>query len=172
MSGSKYQSFIESSTINGANAPYIEAYYEQFLDNPESVDAEWRAYFRLVQGQNKSREIAHSEVVSRFEKLAREPRRVVAAESGFDARAAEKQAGVLRLINYYRVRGHQAARLDPLNLEPPQQVRDLDPAFHGLSEADMDVVFNTGSLAAADRLPLKEIIRILKAVYTDTVGTE
>ena len=172
MSGSKYQSFIESSTISGANAPYIEAYYEQFLDDPESVDAEWRAYFRLIQGQNKSREIAHSEVVSRFEKLAREPRRVVAAESGFDARAAEKQAGVLRLINYYRVRGHQAAKLDPLGLEPPQQVPDLDPAFHGLSEADMDVVFNTGSLAAADRLPLKEIIRILRSVYTDTIGAE
>lgn len=172
MSGSKYQSFIESSTISGANAPYIEAYYEQFLDNPESVDAEWRAYFRLVQGQSQAREIAHSEVVSRFEKLAREPRRVVADESGFDARAAEKQAGVLRLINYYRVRGHQAARLDPLGLEPPQVVPDLDPAFHGLSDADMDVVFNTGSLAASDRLPLKEIIKILKAVYTDTIGAE
>ena len=77
MSGSKYQSFIESSTISGANAPYIEAYYEQFLDDPESVDAEWRAYFRNVQGASAARETAHSEVVARFEKLARNFRAIV-----------------------------------------------------------------------------------------------
>jgi len=172
MSGSKYQSFIESSTINGANAPYIEAYYEQFLENPESVDPSWRAYFRGVQGADGFSDVPHSPIVERFEKLAREPRRVVAAESGFDAQAAEKQAGVLRLINYYRVRGHQAAKLDPLGLAPVQHVPDLDPAFHGLAPADLDTVFNTGTLAASDRLPLKDIIRILKSVYTDNIGAE
>ena len=172
MATSKYQSFIDSSSIQGANAPYIEAYYEQFLENPDSVDPGWRAYFRNVQDQSAPREVAHSEVVARFEKLAREPRRIVAAEAGFDAIAAEKQAGVLRLINYYRVRGHQVAKLDPLGLAPTDPVRDLDPAFHGLGPEDMDTVFNTGSLAGPDRLPLKEIIKLLKSVYTDTIGAE
>src|SRR3546814_11904120 len=105
MAISKYQSFIESSSINGANAPYVEAYYEQFLDDPESIDPSWRAYFRLIQDQNAPREVPHSEVIARFERLAREPHRVVAAEAGFDAKAAEQQAGVLRLLNYYRMRG-------------------------------------------------------------------
>jgi 2-oxoglutarate dehydrogenase E1 component len=173
MTANKYQSFIESSSIQGANAPYVEAFYEQFLEDPESVDPSWRAYFRLIQDQNAPREIAHSDVVARFERLAREPRRVVAAEAGFDAQAAEKQAGVLRLINYFRVRGHQAAKLDPLGLAPIASVPDIDPAFHGLGPEDMETVFNTGSLAAGqDRLPLKEIIRILKSVYTDTIGAE
>ncbi len=36
MSGNKYQSLIESSSIQGANANYVEAYYEQFLEDPES----------------------------------------------------------------------------------------------------------------------------------------
>jgi 2-oxoglutarate dehydrogenase E1 component len=172
MATSKYQSFIDSSSIQGANAPYIEAYYEQFLEDPDSVDPGWRAYFRNVQDQSAPREVAHSEVVARFEKLAREPRRIVAAEAGFDAIAAEKQAGVLRLINYYRVRGHQVAKLDPLGLAPTDPVRDLDPAFHGLGPEDMDTVFNTGSLAGPDRLPLKDIIKLLKSVYTDTIGAE
>ena len=172
MSGSRYRSFLESSTIQGANASYIEAYYEQFLEDPDSVDDQWRAYFRsLAQGLGGS-EVAHSEVVDRLTRMAREPRRMMAAQSGFDAAAAEKQAGVLRLINYYRVRGHQAARLDPLNLQVPTQVPDLDPAFHGLKPEDLDTVFNTGSMVAEDRLPLKDIIRALKAVYTDTIGAE
>ncbi|AXQ29600.1 2-oxoglutarate dehydrogenase E1 component [Solimonas sp. K1W22B-7] len=172
MATSKYQTFIDSSSIQGANAPYIEAYYEQFLEDPDSVDPGWRAYFRNVQDQSAPREVAHSEVLARFERMAREPRRVAAAEAGFDARAAEKQAGVLRLINYYRVRGHQVAKLDPLGLAPVEAVRDLDPAFHGLGSEDFDTVFNTGSMAGPDRLPLKDIIKVLKAVYTDTIGTE
>ena len=64
------------------------------------------------------------------------------------------------------------AKLDPLGRAPMPRVPDLDPAFHGLGAEDMDTVFNTGSLAAADRLPLKEIIRIIRAVYTETIGAE
>ncbi|HEX4872348.1 MAG TPA: 2-oxoglutarate dehydrogenase E1 component [Nevskiaceae bacterium] len=175
MSGNKYTSFIESSSIQGGNSAYVEAAYEQFLEDPDSVDPSWRAYFRNIQDQNAPREIAHSDVVARFERLARERRGGVVVQESFDARAAEKQAAVLRLINYYRVRGHQAARLDPLGLSPPQLVPDLDPAFHGLTSADLDTVFNTGTLVTAndqDRLPLREILRILKAVYTDTIGAE
>ncbi|MGH8519687.1 MAG: 2-oxoglutarate dehydrogenase E1 subunit family protein, partial [Panacagrimonas sp.] len=174
MTTSKYQSFIASSSIGGQNAAFIEQYYEQFLEDPESVEPSWRAYFRNIQDQNAERETAHSDVVAKFEAMARDkrPGTVVVEGSGFDARAAEKQAAVLRLINYYRVRGHQAARLDPLGLAPAELIPDLDPAFHGLTAADMDTVFNTGTLAAADRLPLRDIIKLLKAVYTDTIGAE
>src|SRR5699024_8446401 len=95
------------------------------------------------------------------------------ADSGMSSQAAQKQAGVLRLINYYRMRGHQVADLDPLGLYEPRPVPDLDPAFHGLGEADMDKVFNTGSLfTAREELPLRDIIDICKRVYTGTIGAE
>ena len=161
-------------SVVAEGAAFVEQHYEQFLEDPESVEASWRAYFRNIQDQSAPREIAHSDVVLRFEAIARDkrPGTVVVSDAGYDARAAEKQAAVLRLINYYRVRGHQAARLDPLGLAPIDLVPDLDPEFHGLSSADMDTVFNAGSLAAADRLPLREILKLLKAVYTDTIGAE
>ena len=171
MSGNTYKTFIESSSIQGANAPFIEAAYEQFLDDPESVDPSWRAYFRLIQDQGAAREVAHGPVLARFEKMARERRGVTVVESASD-KDTEKQAAVLRLINYYRVRGHQAARLDPLGLVPPVTVPDLELAFHKLGENDLDTVFNTGTLATDDRMPLRDIIRLLKSVYTDTIGAE
>jgi 2-oxoglutarate dehydrogenase E1 component len=174
MTGSKYQSFIESSSIHGANASFIEAQYEQFLENAESVDPSWRAYFRLVQDQNAPRETAHSEVIARFEQLARARRGTAPAPEQLAAssEALAKQSAVMRLINYHRVRGHQAARLDPLNLAAMPKIPDLDPAFHGLAESDLSTEFNTGTLAAADRMPLRDIIRTLKAAYTDTIGAE
>ena len=171
MSGSRYQTFIESSSIQGSNAAYIEELYERYLSDPDSVDAQWRAYFRGVAGPGTA-DRPHGPVRERFAKLALQPRVAVSAEGGFDARFAEKQAAVLRLINYHRVRGHQVAKLDPLGLAPVPNVPDLDPAFHGLGPEDMDTVFNTGSLASVDRLPLREILKIIKAVYTDTIGAE
>ncbi|MGQ0620398.1 MAG: 2-oxoglutarate dehydrogenase E1 component [Panacagrimonas sp.] len=175
MTTSKYQSYIASSSIGGGNAAFVETYYEQFLEDPESVEPSWRAYFRNIQDQSAPREIAHSDVVARFEAIGRDKRPgtvLVSAEGTLDARAAEKQAAVLRLINYHRVRGHQAARLDPLGLASQEFISDLDPASQGLGAADMDTVFNTGTLASAERLSLREILKLIKAVYTDTIGVE
>jgi 2-oxoglutarate dehydrogenase E1 component len=169
MSGTKYQSFIQSSSLQGANAAYVEELYEQYLSDPESVEPTWRAYFRNAAGG--ASDVPHGPVRARFEQLARQPRGA-AVELPFDARQAEKQAAVLRLINYHRVRGHQVARLDPLGVAALPTVSDLDPGFHGLGPEDLDTVFNTGTLAGTDRLPLRDIIKILKAVYTDTIGTE
>jgi 2-oxoglutarate dehydrogenase E1 component len=92
-----------------------------------------------------------------------------------DARAAEKQAAVLRLINAWRVRGHQLSAIDPLQLnkelhEPPP--RDLDPLFHHLTEQDMDTEFNTGSLVAPERMTLREIFDFCIQVYGGTIGAE
>src|SRR3546814_11179980 len=71
------------------------------------------------------------------------------------------------------MRVHQAARLDPLGLAPIDNIPDLDPAHHGLGPEDLETVFNTGTLASGnDRLPLRAIIKILKSVYTDTIGAE
>ena len=169
MSGSKYNTLVATSSISGGNAVYVEEAYERFLEDPNSVDESWRNYFRSLNGAG---DVPHGPVRARFEALAQQPKTVVAPATSMDAVAAEKQAGVLRLINYYRVRGHQAAKLDPLGLAPTPALQDLDPTFHGLSPQDMDTVFNTGSLAYADRLPLREIIKLMKAVYTDTIGAE
>ncbi|MGH8459805.1 MAG: 2-oxoglutarate dehydrogenase E1 subunit family protein, partial [Nevskiales bacterium] len=171
MSTQPFQKFRQNSPLFSGNAAFIEGYYEQYLENPDSVEAEWRDYFRSLNGG--SHDVAHSAVIARFEHLARQPRMAMPAMAGMAPEAAEKQAGVLRLINYYRVRGHQAASLDPLGLQKRPAISDLDPAFHNLNPEDMGTVFNTGSLqAGVDRLPLSKIIEIMRKVYTGSIGAE
>ena len=86
--------------------------------------------------------------------------------------AHQKQVAVLQLINAYRFRGHRQADLDPLKQYQRPDVPELEPAYHGLTEADMGTAFNTGSLHAEDEIPLHEIIDIIQTTYCRSIGVE
>jgi 2-oxoglutarate dehydrogenase E1 component len=164
-----------TSAYFGANAPFIEDLYEAFLRDPDSVPEDWRKRFQdlpAVNGHDVAQpDVSHREIQHNFARLARD---VGAKRSGssFDAEAAERQAKVLRLINAHRVRGHQNANLDPLGLQETIPLPELQPSYYGFNTSDLDEVFNTGSLFAPDRLPLGEILEIVRTVYTGTVGSE
>src|SRR3546814_5240141 len=137
MAISKYQSFIESSSINGANAPYVEAYYEQFLDDPESIDPSWRAYFRLIQDQNAPREVPHSEVIASFERRRvrrrRQPRRLQKPNRPRKKRKSRRTASRDNSTNLPQIgRAHvctpvtYAHRISRLKLEKKKHKSDKD----------------------------------------------
>ena len=161
-----------SSAFFGANAPFIEDLFEAYLEDPGSVPENWREHFDSLPPVNggEAEDLSHRRVQDAFLQLANDPSSRVS--TGLSAAAAERQAKVLRLINAYRVRGHQNARLDPLNLKLENPLPDLEPSYYGLGKEDMDTVFNTGSLFAPDQMPLKDILALVKEVYTGTVGSE
>lgn len=53
-----------------------------------------------------------------------------------------------------------------------QTLRELDPATHGLTDADMAVQFNVGSLVGPQKLPLSDILARLKQTYCGNIGVE
>ncbi len=83
-----------------------------------------------------------------------------------------KQARVLELINGYRVRGHLIADIDPLRTREIASHPELDLATYGLTIWDLDRPFWTGGLKGGDRLPLREIIAVMRRVYCGKIGTE
>ena len=54
---------LAGTPLSGANAPYVEALYEQYLQNPASVDAAWRSYFDALPALAGA-ERAHSPVIA------------------------------------------------------------------------------------------------------------
>ena len=48
----------------------------------------------------------------------------------------------------------------------------MNPSYYGLSEADMDTTFFTGSLVGGVRMTLREILQRLRRIYCSTVGAE
>ncbi|HUK14281.1 MAG TPA: multifunctional oxoglutarate decarboxylase/oxoglutarate dehydrogenase thiamine pyrophosphate-binding subunit/dihydrolipoyllysine-residue succinyltransferase subunit [Thermoanaerobaculaceae bacterium] len=83
----------------------------------------------------------------------------------------EKQAGVLHLINMYRVRGHLVAHVNPLSTEIPTHP-ELELDHHGLTLWDLDREFYTGGLGEKHKATLREIIRVLREAYCGTLGVE
>ncbi|MFZ5788926.1 MAG: multifunctional oxoglutarate decarboxylase/oxoglutarate dehydrogenase thiamine pyrophosphate-binding subunit/dihydrolipoyllysine-residue succinyltransferase subunit, partial [Acidobacteriota bacterium] len=83
----------------------------------------------------------------------------------------EKSAGVLGLINMYRVRGHLVAHLSPLGQAPPSHP-ELELDHHGLTVWDLDREFYTGGLTGRERLKLREILKGLQEAYTGPIGVE
>jgi 2-oxoglutarate dehydrogenase E1 component len=83
-----------------------------------------------------------------------------------------KQARVLELINGYRVRGHLLADIDPLRTREIAAHPELELETYGLTIWDLDREFYTGGLKGGDRMPLREIIALMRRVYCGKIGTE
>ncbi|MBE9559686.1 MAG: 2-oxoglutarate dehydrogenase E1 component [Proteobacteria bacterium] len=173
----------DSSTVYGESAAWLESMYETYLSNPDKLEAKWRQYFDGIPAKtnghpadgyeidSSSREISPREMHDYFVNYAQQKHaRGFQAQTSFDHE--KKQVQVLQLINAYRFRGHQCADLNPLGGRRETEIDELSLDYHGLSEVDLDTLFETGSLAAATNLPLREIHKIVKQTYCGTVGTE
>ncbi|HTO43790.1 MAG TPA: 2-oxoglutarate dehydrogenase E1 component [Burkholderiales bacterium] len=163
---------LSTSYLFGGNAPFIEELYEAWLENPDSVPAQWRRWFDQLQ-QPGVRDVAHQPIRDAFVRLAYSRTGGEGhAPTAAVASAERKQVSVLQLINAYRFLGLRHANVDPLKRFPKPEVPELDPAYYGLTEADMNAVFNTGSLVGPDQLPLREILRAVRETYCGSIGIE
>jgi 2-oxoglutarate dehydrogenase E1 component len=165
-----------SSHLFGGNSAYVDALYEAYLTDPNSIPEDWRSYFdklpRVV--SNIEEEMPHSPVRDHFLLAAKNSTRVQKFSAGAVSTEHErKQVKVLQLIAAYRNRGHQQAKLDPLDLMVREPAPDLDLQHHGLSAADLDTVFQTGNLfMGKPEATLREIWDCLKQTYCGSVGAE
>ncbi len=173
-----YKQLFDDSLLFGSNAPFIEDIYETYLQNPVSVAPTWREYFDQI---HQAQEIAehnssHNSVIKaqsghHENNSDQDKQKDILTEMLFDA-GDSKQVAVLQIINMYRYLGIGQANLDPLKQKLLPKIPVLDPAYYGLTDQDMDTVFNTGSLVGHEHASLREILQILRQTYCGTVGAE
>ncbi len=176
MQDSMMELMWKNAHLYGGNLSYVEQLYEAYLFDPNAVPQEWREEFdRLPKtGDNLTQDIPHTPIRDHFQLLAKTQRKAGnGAVASVSSEHEKKQVRVLRMINAFRVRGHQVAKIDPLNLLQRPPVPDLDLRFHELSEADYDTTFQLGSLFfGTEEAPLKSIVEDLKKTYCSSVGAE
>ncbi|MBF0784344.1 2-oxoglutarate dehydrogenase E1 component [Muribacter muris] len=172
MQHNNFDEWFASTALGGANQSYVEEIYEQYLDDPDSVDDSWKTIFAQLPQAQKA-EQPHSTVRDYFRRLAREQRSE--AVSVIDPEASAKLVKVLQFINAYRFRGHLEAKLDPLNYYrwKTSQVPELDYRHHGFSEQDLDETFNIGRYVYnKETIKLSELADALKETYCGSIGLE
>ncbi|PIE47380.1 MAG: 2-oxoglutarate dehydrogenase E1 component [Gammaproteobacteria bacterium] len=158
--------------LAGDNATYIEAMYEQYLTDPNSVDVDWKQYFlQYTTGDDAH----HHAIQDQFLLLARNQtanKQVsFATEANLDPNS--KHMNVQRLLSIYRRRGHHQASLDPLGLQKPEVRSELTLHYHGLSEADLDDVYPIENLKVdKQKAKLRDIIEMMNRVYCNQIGAE
>ncbi len=164
--------------MGGDNLAFAEALYEQFLADPESVDPTWRATFEALGG-------APTAIRPSFQ-----PRSIfagVAPANGHtnghangngngaavagDKAAAVRQERIDQLVNAYRALGHLAAQLDPLGT-PRAPVPELELAFHGLTEADLDLPVRSRTVRTDGLKTARDLIEHLRATYCRSIGAQ
>ena len=104
------------SPFHGPNAGYVLELYDRFRADPQSVDAETRAFFEHW--------APPSEVI--------QP--APASAAGASAIDITRTVGAARLIRYIRELGHLDAHIDPLG-SPPHGDLGLHLDIHGVDEA-------------------------------------
>jgi len=164
---------LASTPLSGGNAPYVEALYEQFLADPQSVEPKWREFFQKLRDGSSVEQI-HSTVQAGIAQRATRPRMLAGTSTTLTADSAAKQGAVSRLVQIYANRGHLIAKLDPLGMERRERPRVLELGYFGLSDADLDTEFLTGSRPTelAPKLKLREILAQLEHAYCGSIGAE
>jgi 2-oxoglutarate dehydrogenase E1 component len=167
---------LANSYLFGGNAPFVEELYEAYLNNPQSVPEAWREYFDKLQvlpaaTAEGGRDVAHAPIVEAFAQRAKQGTLRARAASP-EVGAERKQVYVQMLINAYRFLGNRWADIDPLKRMPRPPIPELEPAYYDLTEADLETVFNTGTLVGPERATLREILQMLRETYCGTIGAE
>jgi 2-oxoglutarate dehydrogenase E1 component len=175
MQESVMQRMWNSAHLSGGNAAYVEELYELYLHDPNAVPEEWRTYFQTLPADGSTAtDVSHSTVRDHFVLLGKNQRRAQPVSAGsVSSEHEKKQVEVLRLIQAFRMRGHQAAQLDPLGLWQRTAPADLSINHYGLTNADLDTTFRAGDLfIGKEEASLREIVESLQQTYCRTIGAE
>jgi 2-oxoglutarate dehydrogenase E1 component len=144
------------SYITNSHPAFIEGLYQDFLTNPESVDPDLRKFF-----EGFDFAVAGNYTASQS-----------SAEGGVAASADwMKEIKVYRLILGYRNKGHLIAKTNPIRTRKDRGA-NLDLSFFGLSDADLNTVYQAGNLVGLGATTLKNILNHLQNTYANHVGIE
>ncbi|HEY4651010.1 MAG TPA: 2-oxoglutarate dehydrogenase E1 component, partial [Pontibacter sp.] len=149
------------SYIANAHGDYIDELYKAYQQDPESVDFGWRKFFEGFEFSATYTENGHAAA----EATSTSPGKATTAGE------PDKEVAVRNLIHAYRTRGHLRSNTNPVRPRKDRKAY-LDLADFGLSEKDLDTVFQVGEVIGIGPATLRDIEAALKKIYTGPIGFE
>jgi 2-oxoglutarate dehydrogenase E1 component len=152
------------SFLNAAHTEFFAQLYDQYVENPDSVEPSWRSFFQGFDfGMATYNEENKVEFITNI------------VEGGLQNPQAsekiQKEFNVLKLIDGYRTRGHLFTKTNPVRdrriFSPTLEISNF-----GLTNADLNTVFDAAKVLGHQPLTLQEIIKHLENVYCQHIGIE
>jgi 2-oxoglutarate dehydrogenase E1 component len=172
------------SFITNSHPSYIEGLYQDFVKNPDAVDPEFRKFFEgfdfaVTQGRSGPLNGANQTTTAGTAASSANGTAPSSANGVYAATKMtttdgvdwKKELGAYRLILGYRNKGHLLAKTNPIR---PRKDRgaNLDLAFYGFTEEDLDKNFFAGNLIGLGTTSLRAILTHLQDCYANHVGIE
>src|SRR6185312_14563809 len=170
------------SFITNSHPSYIEGLYQDYVKNPESVDPEFRKFFEgfdfaVTQGRSGALNGNGTAAANRatangaYTPTTAGPTSAPGKMTTTDGVDWKKELGAYRLILGYRNKGHLIAKTNPIR---PRKDRgaNLDLAFFGFTDDDMQKSFYAGNLIGLGTTTLANILAHLEKCYAGHVGIE
>ena len=192
--------FASTAFLYGGNADFIDDLYARYEADPNTVDAEWQAFFASLKDDRAEviknaygpswtpphwPQLPQDEFIGALagdwgevERAVGDKVRAKAQSRGVEISAEDVQQATrdsvhaLMLIRAYRIRGAFHANLDPLGLEPPKDRAELDPRSYAFTEADYDRPIFLDRVLGLEFGSIREIVAILQRTYCQTLGVE
>ncbi|OBQ57010.1 2-oxoglutarate dehydrogenase E1 component [Tamlana sp. s12] len=144
------------SFLNAAHTAYFSDLYNQYLENPDSVEPSWRAFFQGYDFGTENYGLDGE---------------IIEGVSTQIPEHVQKEFNVLRLIDGYRMRGHLFTKTNPVR-DRRSYTPTLELSNFDLSENDLDTLFNAGEVLGVGPKTLREIVKHLERIYCSSIGVE
>jgi len=152
------------SFLNAAHTDFFAQLYDQYVENPDSVEPSWRSFF---QGFDFGMETYNVEnPVQYATETVSTP-----VDNSKISEQLQKEFKVIKLIEGYRTRGHLFTKTNPVR-ERRAFAPTLDLENFGLSNADLNTVFDAAKILYLAPCNLSAIIKHLELVYCQHIGIE
>ncbi len=160
---------MKSSISARLNADLLDQKYDQWCEDPLSVENDWCAFFegfelgnaqlKKQQGASPAAGAVNGQSVGNLE------------VQSSDEHYLNFRGRVVSLLYNYRTLGHTQAHLNPLDeAGTPNPRLELDQ--FGLSESDLDREVSTQFYRRGQKMKLRELIASLEETYCGNVGIE
>ena len=138
------------SYLSNANSEYIDSLYQSYKEDPNSVDFGWQKFFEGYDfGRGSEAGTVSNETPDHF----------------------LKEINVLNMIDGYRTRGHLFTKTNPVR-ERRKYFPGKELETFGLTEADLNTVFNAGVEVGLGPAKLSDIRELLEQTYCQSIGAE
>lgn len=145
------------SFLNAAHSAFFADLYDQYLQNPDTVEPSWRAFFQGFDFGSENGEVTYA--------------MGDACISPEVPEHMQKEFNVIRLIEGYRNRGHLFTKTNPV-----RERRKYEPTLalenFGLLNEDLKTVFSAGEVLGIGPQTLEVIVDHLEKIYCSSIGIE